>query len=42
MTQWFNHTHDGAAITMELPAHPSATQIARVTSGTLKVLAAGK
>ena len=42
MTQWFNHTHDGAAITMELPAHPSTAEIRHVTNGTLKVLAAGK
>jgi protein MpaA len=41
MTQWFNHNHDGAAITMELPAHPSAQQLSRVAAGTLRVLATG-
>jgi len=41
MTQWFNHGHDGAAITMELPSRPTAAFIHHTTSGTLTVLAKG-
>jgi murein tripeptide amidase MpaA len=41
MTQWFNANHAGAAITMELPAHPTASQLRHITAGTLRVLAAG-
>jgi murein peptide amidase A len=41
MTQWFNHNHAGAAITMELPEHPSAKQLRRIATGTDRVLAAG-
>jgi murein tripeptide amidase MpaA len=41
MTQWFNHAHHGAAITMELPSRPSAAFLRHVTSGTLAVLAKG-
>ena len=41
MTQWFNHAHDGAAITMELPSRPSAAFIRHATAGTLTVLAKG-
>jgi len=41
MTQWFNHTHDGFAITVELPASPSAAYLHGLgPRGTLRSLGA--
>lgn len=41
MTQWFNHTHDGFAITVELPGSPSRAYLqGRGPRGTLRSLGA--
>ena len=41
LTQWFDNTEAGAAITVELPRHPGTALLGRVASGSLRVLAAG-
>jgi hypothetical protein len=41
MTQWFNHRHDGFAITVELPADPSPRYLhRRAPRGLLRALGA--
>ena len=39
MTQWFNATHRGAAVTVELPATVTTAMARRFARGTLSVVA---